>query len=399
MTSKRLIFPFLALGLAVLACSLQTPQPATLPPSGVTPAVTSEPVTEEPLVLNELLPSGMMLAEKDGYVTFLFYDAAGSILGTREALSLPFASGEDVFPISGSSGGLPILVYYTSTNGYRLLRNDGSGEVLLATFSADIPQAVMTGVPARPVLAYSTAQMVSNGTETALYVGAPETIASNQYLLLIDDPVLPLHIVMDGDAPVGVWFTKIKSVGDFLFYPTYGLYHLDLASKSVSEVAGSGDFIGLNLSPDASWVAYRDRGTPAPFSLTVRQLSNGESHTFPLLPNSDQGAGDGVISPDNTHVAWMEGDGNYMGEMADFRSTLRFGLIDGTALLDYPASSFDNVAGFSVGFIKPMGWLDNQTVIVQVESIEWTQDTVLAVNLAGEIKFIGIGDFICFIYP
>jgi hypothetical protein len=34
-----------------------------------------------------------------------------------------------------------------------------------------------------------------------------------------------------------------------------------------------------------------------------------------------------------------------------------------------------------------------------VESIEWTQDTVLAVHLAGGINSIGTGNFICFTYP
>ncbi len=398
MRSKNLLYPFLALWLVGLACSLPSPQPATPLPSDITPAVTSEPVVTEAPVLDEGLPSGMILAERDAHVTFSFFDTAGSFIGTREALSLPYAGGQSVFPISGTSGGLPTLVYYPS-NGYNLVRNDGSGEVVLATFSADIPMAALIGVPAQPVLAYSTAQRVGSLANTALYVGAPETISSSQYLAMTDDPIIPLFIEMGGGAPVGVWFTKREPAGDFLFYPTYGLYYLHLASQSVSEVSGSGDFIGLNLSPDASWVAYRDRATPAPFSLTIHRLSSGETHTFPLLPNSDQGAGGGVISPDNTHVAWMEGDGNYMGELADFRSTLRFGSSDGAALLDLLSSSFDSAAGFSVAYVRPMGWLDNQTVIVQVDSIESTQDTVLSANLSGEIKFIGKGNFVCFTYP
>ncbi len=154
------------------------------------------------------------------------------------------------------------------------MQNEGNGETILQTFSLDVPMASLIGVPAQPLLAYTTVRILPNGRENALYVGDLETISASQYLLLTGDMVIPLHIEAEGVVPVGVWFTKMEPVGDALFDPTHGLYHLDLASRGVSEVTGSGDFIDLNLSPDASWVAYRDRGTPAPFSLTVRQLSS-----------------------------------------------------------------------------------------------------------------------------
>jgi hypothetical protein len=242
-------------------------------------------------------------------------------------------------------------------------------------------------------------RILPDGRENALYVGDLEMIAASQCLVLNGDPIIPLHIEAEGGVPVGVWFTRLEPVGDALFDPTHGLYHLDLASRNVSEVAGSGDFIDLSLSPDASWVTYRDRGTPAPFSLTVLQLSSGETHTFSLLPGIDQGAGEGVIAPDNLHVAWMEGAGNFMGVTTDFHSTLRFGSTDGTTLLDLPSSSFDGVAGFTVAYVRPMGWMDNQTVVVQVLNATWEQDTILSVNLSGEINFIDSGNFISFIYP
>lgn len=399
MKPRILLYPFLILLLAGLACSINIPQPATQPPGGNPPAATTEPVTGEPPALNGLLPSGLILSKPDGPIAFSFYDDSGVFLGIRETPSIPYPSSARVFPISGTGSGLPTLVYYTSSNGYHLMQNDGSGETILQTFSQDIPMGTMIGVPAQPLLAYTTVRILTNGRETALYVGNLETIAANQYLLLNGDSIIPLHIEEEGGVPVGVWYTRLEAVGDAIFDPTHGLYHLDLANRSVSEVPGSGDFIDLNLSPDASWVAYRDRGTPAPFSLTVRQLSSGETHTFPLLPGIDQGAGEGVISPDNLHVAWMEGAGNFMGVTTDFHSTLRFGSTDGATLLDLPSSSFDGVAGFAVAYVRPMGWMDNQTVIVQVLNSAWEQDTILSVNLSGGIKFIDSGNFICFTYP
>ncbi len=400
MKPRILLYPFLILLLTGLACNITIPQPATQPPGGDTQTGTTEPVPEEPAAPGGLMPSGMMLSTRNGYTTFSFYDTTGTFLGSREALSLPYVFGSHVFPISGTTSGLPTLVYYNSSNNYQLIKNDGSSETILGTFSSDVRLGGMTGVRAQPVLAYSTIGETGSGRETALYVGDLGTVASSQYLLLNElATIAPMFVEAEGNAPVGVWFTKLEPVGDSLFAPTNGLFHIDLASRTVSEVAGSGDFIDVNLSPDASWAVYRDRGTAAPFSLTVRQISSGETHTFPLLPGNDQGAGNGVISPDNLHVAWMEGAGNFMGVTTDFHSTLRIGSTDGTTLLDFPSTSFDDIAGFTVGYARPGGWMDNDTLIVQVEDTEWEQDTILSVTLSGEVNFIATGDFDCFIYP
>jgi len=416
MKSRRLIYPVLALALAAVACNLPglppvvTSPPVTVPPVTELPVTVPPVVTEPPIVVTEppvstaLMPAGFIIGSIGDPVRLLFYDLASSLIGVVNAPSLQNAGIDDVFPVGGVSGGtLPAVVYYTY-DGNNILINGGGVESLLAT----VPQFyAMNGAPAQPIIAYGTADMTSGGLNTSLFVGAPETVASSSPVLsYTDEPngaIFPLHILMDGSTPIGIWFTKqmYGIGGDLVFAPTTGLFYLNLTSGVVSEFTlPSVTIYSPGVSPSANWMAYTDQGIGIGTGrLNIQQTTAGENHAFPLLGDSDRGAGGGVFSPDELHVAWMEGHGWTMAEVPDFRSTVRFGSTSGTTLADYPASMFDAAAGFSVAYARPVGWLDNETVLVQATGTNWIQNSVLRLDLSGNITFIGSGGFTGFTYP
>jgi hypothetical protein len=264
----------------------------------------------------------------------------------------------------------------------------------------------MYAPPGQALIAYGTADLTSSGLNTDLFLGSPESLASaTPVLSLTNDKlgaIVPLYIKMEGGKPIGVWFTKraYGIGGDIIFDPTRGLFMLDPANGQVQEYNVGETIYSPSLSPSANWLAYSSRSSSSEAStLKIRQITTLQQFTFPLLADSDRGAGSAVFSPDDLHVAWMEGHGSNMGDTSSYRGTVRLGGTDGSILHSYSASDFDHVAGLTVSWAEPVGWLDNDSLVVQVSDAGWKNPLVLRVSISGTVGLLSKGMFIGLTYP
>jgi hypothetical protein len=260
----------------------------------------------------------------------------------------------------------------------------------------------MAGAPGQPVLAYSTLDYEQSQPRSRLYAGNLQSLPGASPLFILADPdgymIRPLSVDADAGNLKGVWYTMVAwgIGGDIVFEPRKGLKYLDMTSGMVDEILNR-DMAAWDVSPDRNWVAYSTVSGP----VSVLNRRTGEAATFPLLPDSNRGAGDACISPDGQYVAWMEGSGWTMAENPDFHASIRIGTTAGIHLTDIPQAAFDDIASSEkVSWVQPVGWLDGQTIIVQVRYQDWSNAALLRVNIDGSNPlYLASGTFVAFLYP
>lgn len=177
----------------------------------------------------------------------------------------------------------------------------------------------------------------------------------------LQELVLPVQVAQAGDFDLQVWYTyEPWGIGGDIVYPIwYGLYQTDgMTTKQLlpEELAFSG------MSADGSLVAYTERPKGA---MSVRRTEGGADTVFNLLAESDRGAGFAAFSPDGTQLAWIEASGSIA--TGNFKATMRIASVDGGEPLNWTAAQMSEFVGRDVLFIRPVGWLDNQRVLVQIE--------------------------------
>jgi hypothetical protein len=402
---KRLIPAALILLFAILACI--TPGLPTDTPPGTEPFVTEPPATEplptegitsEPLVPTLPLPSGFVAAPDTNRI--IFYTPDGSVTGSLSPGDLGYIGTQSFHVAGGTSAGIPPVVYFTWRDSVaQILQNIGGVETLLVS-NSDFFR--MGGAEGSPYFAYSTASYADPGLLTQLYIGTAATIGTVAPVVEITatdfQALKPVALRMESGMPTGVWYTGCMYGigGDIVFDPCNHLTFLDLSTGVSSEVVGDG-FNPSELSPDHTWVAYAPPGGGEP--LTVRNLVTGENYTFPVWPENDRGSGDGIFSPDNNLVAWMEASGYRMDDPPTFRSMVRLATTDGALLGDFPMAFFTASAGFEVMWASPVAWLDNDSVIVQVSGVDWNNNAILRLDLPSSLIFLANGHFVGLIYP
>ena len=260
----------------------------------------------------------------------------------------------------------------------------------------------MAGASGQPVLAYSTLDFEENQPRSRLYAGSLQTLPGASPLFNIADPdgymVRPLAVDAEAGSLKGVWYTMSAwgIGGDIVFEPRKGMKYLDMTNGMVNEILNR-DMAAWDVSPDRTWVAYSTISGP----VSVLNRRTGETFTYPLLPDSNRGAGNACISPDGLYVAWMEGSGWTMAENPDFHASIRIATTAGVHLTDIPQTAFDNVASSEkISWIEPVGWLDGQTLIVQARFQDWSSAALLRVNFDGSNPlYLATGTFVTFLYP
>lgn len=156
----------------------------------------------------------------------------------------------------------------------------------------------------------------------------------------------------------------------------------------------------VGISEDKTWIAYTPAIGVGPITI-AHNFDFAAAITFPLREDSDRGAGDAVFSPDNQYIAWREAGGSLSGLPAPLGETIRIGSVDGTVIAEYPDTSLITASGFSeVTWVLPLGWLDPQTLALEVRSGSTNTAAILAVKLDGtSITYLVPGTFIGFLYP
>jgi hypothetical protein len=185
-----------------------------------------------------------------------------------------------------------------------------------------------------------------------------------------------------------------------MFFPvTRGLYYFDSASASVKEYIGEDQSL-QGLSPDRSLAA----GTPSSSYLDHdRTFTNLITHwklTFPLKTTSDQGSGLATFAQDDRHAAWLEVGTSPYDEF-DYNNVVRVGsLVDGEIEFEIDESAVAQALHLNnLSSIRPVGWLDSGTLLIQARASDGKDARIAQLNLADHslVEFCR-GTFIGFIY-
>ncbi len=410
----------LMLTISLSACGelpANQPAPTETSPQDIAPATPEpeDPATAQPIVpipgnADDILsqpiplPVAVLVDTRDG-LGLTLYDRTGLALG-EWAITPPVPGSGHVASSIADGVDLAPLVFLGGSDepGATFLKTslDGNTRALF-----EIPQPAeprgFVGVPGQPFIAFATIEPLSDGAliRSRLYAGNYENISLDAPALVLDSAesriIIPVAIRMGFEKPDGVWYTLSwwGIGGDMFTMPFAGLYYLDLGTGTVSEFIGTDQtFSGLSVSQTlAAWT------TSPNAALSVTNLKTGASITFPLLPDSDRGAGYGLISPSDGYVAWMEGKGwLYDGNL---ETTIRIGTTEGYLLGDYPVSLFAKPSGLGADIlIKPVGWLNDEVLLVAAYSQATEDGSLVLLNAnTGELSPFHEGFFAGFAYP
>jgi hypothetical protein len=333
-----------------------------------------------------------------------FYNTLGQITAER---SLPnmLPDTTNLFAAGSATGDLLQLplVYFTYENGGELLLNvnNNTSRLVSAPFFY-----TLAGVPGQPILAYSSIEWGA-ALRSTLYIGSLDSLPGAQPLAVIEDAeswaTKPLAVAVQDGQPAGIWYTTVAYGigGDIVFEPRRTLSYLDLDSGS-SQPIYDNTINPCGLSPDQTWVAYVPVGTRWAYPLTVvYNMDESTAVTIPLLPDSDRGAGEAVFSPDNQFVAWKEGSGWLMSDVPNFHATIRIATVKGELVAEISEAAISNVTGAQkVDWVRPVGWLDGQTLLLEVRLNEWNNASLMRVNFDGSgLATLAAGSFAGFLYP
>lgn len=287
--------------------------------------------------------------------------------------------------------------------------NFNLGGKIAPLFSISDPPIMFTsmvGVPASPVVAYSTLQYEENGAliRSKVYLGEYQSLASASPTLVIDsresEYITPLAIRVADQKPVGIWFTyHVIGIGGTpaLYTNNSGLYYFDLSANTVYTFLEAGKKL-TDLSPNQAYAAWVDGNSG---EIQVTDLINGQTVSFPKLPESERSAGFGVVSPSGGYVAWEEGTNLIPGEDAPV-FTVRIGTMDGNVIATYLHVNFAKTSELGMETsIKLLGWLSDEVLLVSVSQLGKEGETVImAVNInANEVTLFARGEFAGFAYP
>ncbi len=354
----------------------------------------------------ELIPSGILAGSRDGSGIEI-YTREGKIAAQYSLPSAGFTDPEHIHIASkftGDTSSIPIVYHGWDPNQALVVSVQDSISTLRKTSSF----LALVGARGQSALAFSEVLIENDAPHSYLYTGNLENLdTAASFCDLIDKStqmaLMPVGIDAVNDNPQGVWYTKAGwGIGgaDLIFPITSGLFYSDLkAGSDIEHLAPERSFQGI--SPDHSMtgsVAFDFKGDR---SMTITELKNSRDTNFPLRSDSDRGAGFAVFSPNNQFTAWLEASGSFMGVPASYQSVVRVGdLTSGNVVIEIQDSMLTQSLGWPVSFIKPVGWLDNQSLLIEVRGIDWGDVSLVLLDLDGRtLTYFCDGNFAGFVYP
>lgn len=375
------------------------------PPAPATPTETA-PAPTQPPMSQPFLPSGFITAASD-YNSITIYNAQGQALAVINTPGMSNAGPDNVHAgdsVVDAVNDVPVI--------YISMDNQGS---IMVNINGEVSELVegpnstyLEGVPGGSIFTFSDIWVDNELLISQLYFADPEKMELILVHERLDDgfrAVYPMAIETAGDVPSGVLFTyTLWGIGgDIVFPPREGLYLVDVASLDETLLLTE-DFNPIGVSADQRWVAYvpshgYEEGTTP--ELTLYDLVTTLMVTVPLASESDRGAGYAAFSPDNAYAAWMEGSGWLMAETPNFTSRVRIADMDGNVLADLPVGTLSNITGISnATWAIPVGWLDSETLIVEIRGDDWNNPALVRVRYDGSgLALLAPGIFAGLVYP
>lgn len=335
------------------------------------------------------------------------YDRSGLALG--EWQTAPMTGQVHVAgPITDGVVSTPLVFWNFDAEqpGLRLSLNLGGGITPLLEIAEPATFTDMVGLPASPVVAYSTLQYEEDGAliRSKVYLGEFQLLASAPPILVIDsresEYITPLAIRVVEQKPIGIWFTRhMFGIGGTpaLFTNNTGLYYFDISANTVYTFLEAGKK-PTDLSPNQAYAAWVDVDSG---DMHFTDLINGQTVSFPKLPESERSAGLGLVSPSGGYVAWEEGINLIPGEDTPV-FTVRIGTMDGNIIAEYPHANFAKTSELGMETsIRLLGWLSDETLLVGVRQLGKEGEAVIvAVNVnENDITLFAHGEFVGFAYP
>jgi hypothetical protein len=371
-----------------------------------------EDSSSEDVVLKEdksgdLIPDGV-LVNTDNQVSLTYLDPNGQILTEIQTPGIGSAEPDYVVIAGPVIPGQPFPpVIYRSWEPEQALMANSSGQV--STLRQTNSFLSIIGAPGQSALVFSEVQInAENFPHAFLFSGNLENLGTiGAFYDLVDAPnywaLKPVGITTAGGQARAVWYIKTGwGIGgaDLIFPITKELYLFDLTKgDNLQYLDADRSFQGI--SPDLTYAGSVDVDASGNRAMTVVNLTNNQQIIFDLIPTSDRGAGWVVFSPDNRFAAWLEASGSMISDPYDFQPRVRVGDIQSGdvvgALEDSAAAQAIN--GNLVTFMRPAGWLDNKTLLVEVRGENWGEVSLLRFDITtGEISVFASGNFVGFGY-
>ena len=409
---KNSIFNIILLGLSLClltACSsqivLMTEPAATLPAQpSIQPTPTKTPVElQKPIVK---LPKGILISTNDE-IGLTYINLQGQSITELKTPGISFP-GPRYVHIAGSIPPGPIqvpLVYFGYQPEAALMVNTNDQiEFLMKSRYFD----GLAGAEGLPVIAFTLLNPQENGLESKLFVSTLKNVPQAAAVITQVDSqnslsIVPIAVDARGDTINGIWFTKRPwGIGGYIvFDPFDGLFYYNYANGEEKEILDvKQSFQGLAL--DRSLAASVDNVSPGQGFIKVMNIKSGSTTSIPLDSSSDRGGGYVEFSPDNRFMAWMEASGFQMLETPNFHSRIRvaqFGNIPGL-VRDVTDSALADALGYAlVSRLQPVGWLDNQMLLIEVRQESWEKASLVKLDVAtGKITEFCKGSFVGFGY-
>ena len=412
MSDPRLIKPGIVLILITLlisACSLISVQVSPTEEVKTEPPTTQQPTANQPTGQPQppevKLPKGVFVNTNDGY-GITFYNLLGQIITELKTPGSSFG-GPTHMHIAGSmpSGPIQVPIVYATYQPQEALMVNINDEVATLVKTTYFNQ--LAGASGLSAMAYSVNNPQNDQVESKLFVGTLQSLPGAAAIITEVNTealvIVPVAVDATADAIQGVWYSKSPwgIGGDIVFAIEHGLYYYELATAQVTEYLNSEHSL-QGLSLDREYAVSMSGGQNEQIKLQVVNLKNEKFKDLPLDATSDRGGGYASFSADNNFIVWMEASGFHMAEVPDFRSRIRVAQLPNVSGLihDIQDTTFAQLVGSpSVSQMKPVGWLDNQTVLVEVHQESWENVTLVKLDVTtGGLSIFCQGSFVGFVY-
>ena len=356
----------------------------------------------------DLLPDGV-LVNIDEKAELTYLDNNGQFISKIQTPGIGSPDPENVAIAGAIVPGqpLPPIIYRSWEPEQALMANTNSQ---ITTLRKTDSFASLKAASGQSAVAFSeVTYSADNLPHSFLYAGNTTNLGSvGPFYDLIDEPtymmvLMPVGVESISGEPQGVWYTKTAwGIGGVdLFFPiTRGLYFYNLTNgDNLQYIDVDRSFQGI--SPDLSHAGIVDFDMAGNRAMTVVNLTNNQQISFPLDPSSDRGAGFAVFSPNNQFAAWLEVSGSMVSEPPNFHPLVRIGDIQNGgvvgAVVDTSAAQATNNS--TIGFMRPVGWLTNTNLLVEVRGQDWKNASLLRYDvISGEVSIFSSGSFIGFGY-